>query len=63
MVARALFTSPQRLDGPFPIERSDIGPLNTLFSEAFTERYRRDGLVGTAILDGCRSGLQTLVVS
>ena len=48
MVARALF-SPQRLEGPFPIQRSDIGPLNVLFSEAFTERYRRDGLAGVRV--------------
>jgi len=39
----------QVLDGPFPIERSDIDPLNTLFSEAFTERYLRDGLVGVRV--------------
>jgi GNAT superfamily N-acetyltransferase len=38
-----------RLDGPFPITRADIGPLNVLFSEAFTERYRRDGLVGVRV--------------
>ena len=49
MVARALYAPPQRLDGPFPILRSDIGPINTLFSEAFTERYRRDGLVGVRV--------------
>jgi GNAT superfamily N-acetyltransferase len=49
MVARAVLSPPQRLDGPFPIQRSDIGPLNALFSEAFTERYRRDGLVGVRV--------------
>ena len=38
-----------RLDGPFPITRADIGPLNVLFSETFTERYRRDGLVGVRV--------------
>lgn len=38
-----------RLNGPFPIGRADIAPLNLLFSESFTERYRRDGLVGVRV--------------
>ena len=37
------------LQGPLPIGRGDIGPLNLLFSDAFTERYRRDGLVGVRV--------------
>jgi GNAT superfamily N-acetyltransferase len=49
MVARADLRNVRHLDGPLPILRSDIGPLNTLFSEAFTERYRRDGLVGVRV--------------
>lgn len=49
MVARAVMPPLHRLDGPFPIQPADIGPLNTLFSEAFTERYRRDGLVGVRV--------------
>ena len=49
MVARPVPSSSPRLEGPFPIQRSDIGALNTLFSEAFTERYRRDGLVGVRV--------------
>lgn len=49
MVARADLRGVHRLDGPFPIQPSDIGPLNVLFSEAFTERYRRDGLVGVRV--------------
>jgi GNAT superfamily N-acetyltransferase len=49
MVARAIPSPPPRLEGPFPIQSSDIGPLNALFSEAFTERYRRDGLVGVRV--------------
>lgn len=49
MVARADVRHVRHLDGPFQIRRSDIGPLNTLFSEAFTERYRRDGLVGVRV--------------
>jgi GNAT superfamily N-acetyltransferase len=49
VVARAVLPPFHRLDGPYPIQRSDIGPLNALFSEAFTERYRRDGLVGVRV--------------
>lgn len=37
------------LSGPYTIARADIGPLNVLFSESFTERYRRDGLVGVRV--------------
>ncbi len=49
MVARADIPSALRLEGPFTIGRGDIGPLNVLFSETFTERYRRDGLVGVRV--------------
>jgi GNAT superfamily N-acetyltransferase len=35
--------------GPFPAGEGDIGQLNRLFSEAFTDRYRRDGLVGVRV--------------
>jgi GNAT superfamily N-acetyltransferase len=49
MVARADLPPAMRLDGPFPIGRADIAPLNALFSETFTERYRRDGLVGVRV--------------
>jgi GNAT superfamily N-acetyltransferase len=49
MVARADLPAALRLEGPFPIGRGDIGPLNILFSETFTERYRRDGLVGVRV--------------
>lgn len=35
--------------GPFRIGEEDIGALNRLFSEAFTDRYRRDGLVGVRV--------------
>lgn len=37
------------LAGPYPILPQDIGELNVLFSDAFTERYRRDGLVGVRV--------------
>ncbi|HEV8410171.1 MAG TPA: GNAT family N-acetyltransferase, partial [Gemmatimonadaceae bacterium] len=49
MVARADIPSALQLAGPFPIGPSDIAPLNLLFSETFTERYRRDGLVGVRV--------------
>jgi len=37
------------LGGPFPLTDEDIPALNRLFSDAFTERYRRDGLVGVRV--------------
>src|SRR6476646_7745919 len=37
------------LDGPHPVRVEDIGPLNQVFSDAFTERYRRDGMVGVRV--------------
>jgi len=38
-----------RLDGPLPINSDALGELNTLFSEAFSERYRRDGMTGVRV--------------
>ena len=35
--------------GPERITPSDIAPLNAVFSDAFTERYRRDGMVGVRV--------------
>ncbi len=35
--------------GPFPISDDDIPALNAVFSESFTERYRRDGMVGVRV--------------
>jgi GNAT superfamily N-acetyltransferase len=35
--------------GPQQIEESDIGELNEVFSEAFTDRYRRDGMAGVRV--------------
>lgn len=37
------------LSGPHPIRREDIPALNQIFSDAFTERYRRDGMVGVRV--------------
>lgn len=39
----------EAIQGPFRIGERDIGALNRLFSEAFTDRYRRDGLVGVRV--------------
>ena len=37
------------LDGPFAARLDEIDELNTVFSESFTERYRRDGMVGVRV--------------
>jgi GNAT superfamily N-acetyltransferase len=35
--------------GPLPATAADVEALNRLFSDAFTERYRRDGLSGVRV--------------
>ncbi|HSA54557.1 MAG TPA: GNAT family N-acetyltransferase [Gemmatimonadaceae bacterium] len=35
--------------GPFAASHDDIPALNQVFSDAFTERYRRDGMVGVRV--------------
>ena len=35
--------------GPQPVTEKDIPALNRLFADAFTDRYRRDGLVGVRV--------------
>ncbi|MGQ0767352.1 MAG: GNAT family N-acetyltransferase [Gemmatimonadota bacterium] len=37
------------VSGPHPVRPGDIAALNRVFSEAFTERYRRDGLTGVRV--------------
>jgi GNAT superfamily N-acetyltransferase len=39
----------RRVEGPLPAGEGDIEALNRLFAEAFTDRYRRDGLVGVRV--------------
>ena len=39
----------QPLDGPHRVRVEDIAPLNDVFSDAFTDRYRRDGMVGVRV--------------
>jgi GNAT superfamily N-acetyltransferase len=36
-------------DGPARVMEADIPALNSVFSEAFTDRYRRDGLLGVRV--------------
>ena len=38
-----------RAEGPFVARRDDIAALNEVFSDAFTERYRRDGMIGVRV--------------
>lgn len=35
--------------GPEPAGHADIGELNRVFSDAFTERYRKDGMTGVRV--------------
>jgi len=39
----------QRVSGPFTIRGDDLPALNVLFSDAFSERYRRDGMAGVRV--------------
>jgi len=39
----------RRVEGPLLAVERDIEALNRLFAEAFTDRYRRDGLVGVRV--------------
>lgn len=39
----------QKPDGPYEAHLSDVPALNRVFSDSFTERYRRDGLVGVRV--------------
>lgn len=49
MFHRADRRGSEPLSGPFQIGPDDMDALNDLFSSAFTERYRRDGLVGVRV--------------
>jgi len=39
----------QQIYGPEPATERDVAGLNRVFAEAFTDRYRRDGLVGVRV--------------
>jgi len=49
MVATRTWRPSHSVDGPFRARLDDIGDLNQVFSDAFTERYRRDGMVGVRV--------------
>jgi GNAT superfamily N-acetyltransferase len=40
---------PETVQGPLPLTPADIGKVNHVFSEAFTDRYQRDGLSGVRV--------------
>lgn len=45
-----MISRPERgVSGPEPASRADIDAINRVFSEAFTERYRKDGLAGVKV--------------
>ena len=37
------------VEGPYRAQLGEIGELNQIFSDSFTERYRRDGMVGVRV--------------
>src|SRR5689334_3389399 len=49
MVATRTWRPSHSVDGPFRARLEDISDLNQVFSDAFTERYRRDGMVGVRV--------------
>ena len=49
MVATRTWRPSHSVDGPFRARLEDIADLNQVFSDAFTERYRRDGMVGVRV--------------
>ena len=49
MVATRTWRPSHSVDGPFRARLEDIADLNQVLSDAFTERYRRDGMVGVRV--------------
>lgn len=41
--------APRRVAGPRPLREIPLAELNALFSDAFSDRYRRDGMVGVRV--------------
>jgi len=37
------------IEGPLPVTVADIPELNTVFADAFSDRYRRDGMTGVRV--------------
>ena len=49
MATARSWTRSAQADGPYQAHVDDISALNRVFSEAFTDRYRRDGMVGVRV--------------
>lgn len=49
MAVARTWRQPKQPSGPHQILEGDIAELNGVFSEAFTDRYRRDGLAGVRV--------------
>ena len=49
MVSARSWRPAQQVQGPSLARLEDIAALNQVFSDAFTERYRRDGMVGVRV--------------
>jgi len=49
MTTSDVWRAPRAVSGPYPIRLTDIDAVNRVFSDAFTERYRRDGMVGVRV--------------
>lgn len=49
MATARSWTRSAHADGPYRARKEDIAGLNRVFSEAFTDRYRRDGMVGVRV--------------
>ncbi len=49
MAVARTWRQPRPPDGPHQIRESDIAKLNSVFSESFTDRYRRDGMAGVRV--------------
>lgn len=45
----AISTRARPVTGPLPFRVTDIDAVNRVFSDAFTERYRRDGMAGVRV--------------
>src|SRR6185503_14619254 len=49
LMATSRVWRPQAIEGPFRPRLEQITELNQVFSDSFTERYRRDGMVGVRV--------------
>jgi GNAT superfamily N-acetyltransferase len=49
MATSRSWRQPQQVSGPYRARLDEVAELNQVFSDAFTERYRRDGMVGVRV--------------